>query len=46
MLDAALATGLGPDDDEISAAFGSIAAAYDTVVEELFVDDDDLRIDR
>ena len=46
VLDDALSTGMGPGDDELAAAFASIVDDYDAVVEALFADDDDLRIDR
>lgn len=46
VLDEALATGSGPEDDRIARQFGDLADRYQAVADELFDDDPDLRIER
>jgi hypothetical protein len=46
VLDEALATGRGPEHDEVTKVFGELADRFDGLAGELFADDPDLRIER
>jgi hypothetical protein len=45
VLDEALATGRGPEEDEVTKAFAELADRYGVVAAELFADDPDLAIE-